>query len=174
MTMEFLHKREHTSDFLKKAPSDLCLTALCSNDSLVKAGADKVPIIVDQKVIDDYIKSFERLKPNQETLDAFKKACKSLPRLDQAGLEKALAEAARNKKVDTELVVRHMYEILKKCKFTDVNPMSRGKDAGGFVVKNNQEIYVGFHFNRVPEEEGRRPPGATVTVLFQNGIPKPE
>lgn len=174
MTMEFLHKREHTSDFLKNAPSDLCLTALSANELLVEAERDKVPIIIDQAVIDDYIKAFKNLKPNEETLDAFKKACKSLPRLDQAGLEKAIAAAARNKNVDCELVVRHIYEILKKSKFTDVNPMSRGKDSGGFVVKNKQEIYVGFHFNKVPEGEGKIPPGAVVTVNFQNGIPKME
>lgn len=116
---------------------------------------------VSQKTIDGYIESFENLKKNgvanQETLDAFKDVVKSLPKLDQKGLEAALKKAAGNEKVDMPLVVQHIREILQSSGFSKRidggAPLT--KTEGGFIVKNpDKEIYIQVSYKREKGKSG--------------------
>lgn len=110
---------------------------------------------VSQKTIDGYIESFTNLKKNgvtnQQTLDAFKDVVKSLPKLDQKGLQDALKKAAKNGDVDMTLVVQHVREILQSSGFSKRidggAPLT--KTEGGFILKNpDNETYVQLQYKK--------------------------
>ncbi|MFN8657160.1 MAG: hypothetical protein U0105_12545 [Candidatus Obscuribacterales bacterium] len=122
---------------------------------------------VSQKTIDGYIESFENLKKNgvanQETLDSFKEVVKSLPKLDQKGLQAALKKAAGNEKVDMPLVVQHVREILQSSGFSKRidGGAALTKTEGGFIVKNpDNETYVQLQYKKEKS-------GATVDVSIE-------
>lgn len=106
------------------------------------------PKDVEQKTIEDYVKSFENLHKNgactKETLDAFKETVKSLPTMDAKGLEAALKKAIGDPKVDTALVMQHIKEVLQSSGYIQIDGGAPNKpNEGGLFMKHPKtEVYA--------------------------------
>lgn len=120
------------------------------------------PKDVEQKTIDDYVKSFENLHKNgactKESLDAFKETVKSLPTMDAKGLEESLKKAIANSKVDTALVMQHIKEVLQSSGYIQIDGGAPNKpNEGGLFMKHPKtEVYAYMVYKKDKDKSDAR------------------